>query len=752
MIKILLRKCDVQGGLNVGFFFTPEVSSMNNQGEHGASKWRLPPLKDLVSHLETKSRPLLSSINSFSSLNDDQNASVSKNVLNRPINSSEFRYSETSKSLGKTSERFSRGSFDLQNPRDDMSSSGSDFDSKTRSKSPSRRNSLALSNLHNFKSIPSISDSLESTATKRLEVYSLHEKDNKTRKDSFAEKLYSSDSESANENLNQDSLNNKKSKNQSPGRQSKKYTCDICFSSFSRQHNLKSHTLTHSTERPFVCEICSKSFRRQHDLKRHKKLHTGERPHTCSICGRGFARLDALNRHMRAENMQSCSGTPRRGRFMNVHIGQGFSLNYIKGLGRNSISTQGSVPESFGNSKYFDPNDISGSDLSRRASTSVLMLKNSNSNNLQYNRTHRFSLAPPLLNHKNVFFSNQDPSDSRRSSGVYPLNKYHYSTENGQPSIINLSYPNSGQRNSFDYKSTNNSFRRSIHENSSPYYNEFSHNTQNMRQNPQYGLYNRINVAEPADPSVNVVDGKESFTNLSISKFYPKSRFNEIRFQEHSSSNLERRHSLASIGKSSTHPQSTFPQNHWSESRKSTSQYIKRSHPLSFSNETNQQPLSRNCESEASPALCDGVVKVPGTSHPSSSHHQNLTNPESIGYNFYQNISSESSHALSSTGNLHNLSVDTEDNILNTKPPDTFREPNEIKNEAIPNTSNNDLEEENLVLKHELEKLKSSDLYSKISNLESTIDLLTQKNNNLNEKISIYERDDLCMKNKKSAV
>ncbi|KAJ1914143.1 hypothetical protein H4219_004916 [Mycoemilia scoparia] len=92
----------------------------------------------------------------------------------------------------------------------------------------------------------------------------------------------------------------------------KPYACDQCDLTFSRQHNLKSHALTHSTERPFLCSVCKVPFRRQHDLKRHMKLHTGEKPHTCTNCGRSFARLDALHRHMRAENFHACNQVAKR--------------------------------------------------------------------------------------------------------------------------------------------------------------------------------------------------------------------------------------------------------------------------------------------------------------------------------------------------------------------------------------------------------------------------------------------------------
>ncbi|KAJ1734425.1 hypothetical protein LPJ61_001074 [Coemansia biformis] len=94
----------------------------------------------------------------------------------------------------------------------------------------------------------------------------------------------------------------------------KPYACDQCELTFSRQHNLKSHALTHSSERPFSCDVCQTPFRRQHDLKRHMKLHTGEKPFKCRNCGRSFARLDALNRHMRAENFHACNQAAKKAR------------------------------------------------------------------------------------------------------------------------------------------------------------------------------------------------------------------------------------------------------------------------------------------------------------------------------------------------------------------------------------------------------------------------------------------------------
>ncbi|RPB22031.1 hypothetical protein L211DRAFT_789443, partial [Terfezia boudieri ATCC MYA-4762] len=82
-----------------------------------------------------------------------------------------------------------------------------------------------------------------------------------------------------------------------PGGGRSKHTCTHCNQTFTRHHNLKSHLLTHSHEKPFPCQQCNARFRRLHDLKRHSKLHTGERPHMCEKCGRRFARGDALARH-----------------------------------------------------------------------------------------------------------------------------------------------------------------------------------------------------------------------------------------------------------------------------------------------------------------------------------------------------------------------------------------------------------------------------------------------------------------------
>lgn len=93
------------------------------------------------------------------------------------------------------------------------------------------------------------------------------------------------------------------------------FVCEICFKTFPRVYNLKSHMKSHTDEKPFECKHCGKPFARQHDRKRHEDLHTGLKKFRCLGllssgqiwgCGKRFARPDALRRHFYTESGKSC--------------------------------------------------------------------------------------------------------------------------------------------------------------------------------------------------------------------------------------------------------------------------------------------------------------------------------------------------------------------------------------------------------------------------------------------------------------
>eukprot|EP00474_Spongospora_subterranea_P009848 CRZ10306.1 hypothetical protein [Spongospora subterranea] len=49
----------------------------------------------------------------------------------------------------------------------------------------------------------------------------------------------------------------------------RKYSCDVCLTSFTRKANLSRHQLVHTGDRPFSCSLCTQRFSLGSNLKRH---------------------------------------------------------------------------------------------------------------------------------------------------------------------------------------------------------------------------------------------------------------------------------------------------------------------------------------------------------------------------------------------------------------------------------------------------------------------------------------------------
>lgn len=109
--------------------------------------------------------------------------------------------------------------------------------------------------------------------------------------------------------------------NKASGDKEKRYTCDICSSTFFHATNLNSHIkVVHKGIRPHACPQCDKRFPNAFSLKRHSLSHSGmarqwfcttwtrflisfvitqlgEKSHTCDICNKLFISATNLSIH-----------------------------------------------------------------------------------------------------------------------------------------------------------------------------------------------------------------------------------------------------------------------------------------------------------------------------------------------------------------------------------------------------------------------------------------------------------------------
>ncbi|XP_047019372.1 zinc finger protein OZF-like isoform X2 [Helicoverpa zea] len=79
-----------------------------------------------------------------------------------------------------------------------------------------------------------------------------------------------------------------------------KYFCDTCSKGFRCKSNLKSHILSHNTNKSFVCDLCGFSCKQRNGLylSRHMAVHSDVQKYECTRCPAKYKTKAALIAHM----------------------------------------------------------------------------------------------------------------------------------------------------------------------------------------------------------------------------------------------------------------------------------------------------------------------------------------------------------------------------------------------------------------------------------------------------------------------
>ncbi|EJD75152.1 zinc finger protein [Loa loa] len=79
----------------------------------------------------------------------------------------------------------------------------------------------------------------------------------------------------------------------------KPFSCSECNMSFIWPSYLNKHMNIHTGKKPYSCSKCGKNFGHLASLYNHKQIHTGKKPYSCSKCGMNFTRGYEKRRHMK---------------------------------------------------------------------------------------------------------------------------------------------------------------------------------------------------------------------------------------------------------------------------------------------------------------------------------------------------------------------------------------------------------------------------------------------------------------------
>lgn len=83
----------------------------------------------------------------------------------------------------------------------------------------------------------------------------------------------------------------------------KKFSCNLCDQSYKHKNNLDRHVrITHYNEKKYLCHFCDKRFSQHNVLKAHLYVHI-ESPYVCDLCHRSFHSKGHLRMH---KNLPSC--------------------------------------------------------------------------------------------------------------------------------------------------------------------------------------------------------------------------------------------------------------------------------------------------------------------------------------------------------------------------------------------------------------------------------------------------------------
>lgn len=93
---------------------------------------------------------------------------------------------------------------------------------------------------------------------------------------------------------------------------SDRFSCPICSTMLTSQHEFTLHIKSHNSDnemlqedKGYTCRICFKVLSSSSSLDRHVLVHSGERPFHCKYCGDTFTTNGNMHRHMRAHAVKT---------------------------------------------------------------------------------------------------------------------------------------------------------------------------------------------------------------------------------------------------------------------------------------------------------------------------------------------------------------------------------------------------------------------------------------------------------------